>query len=351
MNYTENYHLPQWEETDRVMRTDFNQMCADIESGLLGNAQAAEQFRESGEAQDQLLMKRLLRLAYNQYLTLRRGDLVSDHPSMFYQNGIRDLTMEDAGGTWDGARFVSSGTGGLNSVETFLSQYVEIKSNLKLDRQYPAASRPLEVEICMPGTTRLEKIGLGGRFSENTPHTPIPLLLTLTNQDNGEVEQRFPLQLIFGPENGNTSSEVLPIILFFHVGTHYLLKIEPVGDPLCSCDLHLTSNVYTKVQSAGGGLTRFDISNTIHGIEESSLGLFFVQCKGGGPTGKLTIKWDGREITPDYVCPIWNEQGLELRQMLFIRRDTIPKETTFSVKFDCGAQGSIWFQEWGAVLL
>ena len=25
MNYTERYHLPQWEETDRIMRTDFNQ--------------------------------------------------------------------------------------------------------------------------------------------------------------------------------------------------------------------------------------------------------------------------------------------------------------------------------------
>jgi len=38
MNYTENYHLPQWEETDRIMRTDFNQMCADIESGLTRTA-------------------------------------------------------------------------------------------------------------------------------------------------------------------------------------------------------------------------------------------------------------------------------------------------------------------------
>ena len=42
MNYTEKYHLPQWEENDRVMRTDFNQMCADMETGLEGNAQAAQ---------------------------------------------------------------------------------------------------------------------------------------------------------------------------------------------------------------------------------------------------------------------------------------------------------------------
>ena len=34
MNYTAKYHLPQWEETDRIMRTDFNQMCADMEAGL-----------------------------------------------------------------------------------------------------------------------------------------------------------------------------------------------------------------------------------------------------------------------------------------------------------------------------
>ena len=34
MNYTEKYHLPQWEETDRIMRTDFNQMCADMEKGI-----------------------------------------------------------------------------------------------------------------------------------------------------------------------------------------------------------------------------------------------------------------------------------------------------------------------------
>ena len=43
MNYTEKYHLPQWEESDRVMRTDFNQMCANIESGIDGaRAQAAQ---------------------------------------------------------------------------------------------------------------------------------------------------------------------------------------------------------------------------------------------------------------------------------------------------------------------
>ena len=34
MNYMEKYHLPQWEDSDRVMRTDFNQMCVNIENGI-----------------------------------------------------------------------------------------------------------------------------------------------------------------------------------------------------------------------------------------------------------------------------------------------------------------------------
>ena len=38
MEYTTNYHLPQWVETDRIQMKDFNQMCADIESGLEGKA-------------------------------------------------------------------------------------------------------------------------------------------------------------------------------------------------------------------------------------------------------------------------------------------------------------------------
>lgn len=41
MNYTEKYHLPQWDETDRIMRADFNRMCADMEAGLLKTAQDA----------------------------------------------------------------------------------------------------------------------------------------------------------------------------------------------------------------------------------------------------------------------------------------------------------------------
>ena len=49
MNYTENYHLPQWVETDRIMRTDFNQMCLNMENGL------TERSVDASKAWDSLL--------------------------------------------------------------------------------------------------------------------------------------------------------------------------------------------------------------------------------------------------------------------------------------------------------
>ena len=42
MNYTTNYHLPQWVESDRIMMEDFNQMCADIDGGLTAVQAVAE---------------------------------------------------------------------------------------------------------------------------------------------------------------------------------------------------------------------------------------------------------------------------------------------------------------------
>lgn len=53
MNYTEKYHLPQWEENDRIMRTDFNNAMAALEDELDSHSQRIEQVRgEAATAQE-----------------------------------------------------------------------------------------------------------------------------------------------------------------------------------------------------------------------------------------------------------------------------------------------------------
>ena len=360
MNYTENYHLPQWVKSDRIMMEDFNQMCADIDGelsslsdNLAKNAQAAEALGQHSDARDRLLMRRMLRLAYNQYLVQQSMEPFPQGTSMFYQNGIRDLTADTAGGEWEGARFVGSGTESV-TLQTFFSKYAKQISPLRLDSVNPSANRPLEVEICVPATTRLEYFLISGNFSENHTRTPTPCLLTLTNQDNGEVEQRLEMRAVpGGAESGYMSMDNPSFFLYFHVGTHYLLKLEPIGDSSFSCELNFGyhSNLGKIDSSWGGRVSTLNVSAAIDGISESSFGLLMVQCKAGGPDGRLTVTWDGQEVTPDYVRPIKNQKGLELRQMYFFRTGSIPAKSNFSVHFDCGKQGSIWFQEWGAILL
>ena len=41
MEYTNNYHLPQWVESDRIMMGDFNEAMANIEEGMSNTATAA----------------------------------------------------------------------------------------------------------------------------------------------------------------------------------------------------------------------------------------------------------------------------------------------------------------------
>ena len=50
MNYTTNYHLPQWVKDDRIMMEDFNQMCASLENGLTNAQDAADAAQQTADA-------------------------------------------------------------------------------------------------------------------------------------------------------------------------------------------------------------------------------------------------------------------------------------------------------------
>ena len=53
MNYTANYHLPQWVETDRILMEDFNDMASTLDAALKTNADglaAEEAAREAAVA-------------------------------------------------------------------------------------------------------------------------------------------------------------------------------------------------------------------------------------------------------------------------------------------------------------
>ena len=50
MEYTTNYHLPQWVETDRIMMEDFNDAMSGIDGGINEAKEAAEAAQDTADA-------------------------------------------------------------------------------------------------------------------------------------------------------------------------------------------------------------------------------------------------------------------------------------------------------------
>ena len=50
MNYTQNYHLPQWVESDRVLMEDFNDACVTLENTLTDHGQTLDTLQAADAA-------------------------------------------------------------------------------------------------------------------------------------------------------------------------------------------------------------------------------------------------------------------------------------------------------------
>ena len=115
MEYTTNYHLPQWVETDRIMMGDFNDAMASLESGITTAQAAADSAQQeaeekgfvigsyTGNGPDQYDSGQLIELGFQpQFVIITRGWLSSSGPgSTFFairhsridnQNWVFELT-------------------------------------------------------------------------------------------------------------------------------------------------------------------------------------------------------------------------------------------------------------------
>ena len=106
MNYTENYHLPQWVETDRVLMEDFNAAMSSIENGLTrGNKTRS-------------VLDDLCRDTYRQEIQLRLCHGPGGAQETMWVNPL--ATREDAGGdghAWNSRYGVWLGSGNRATLE------------------------------------------------------------------------------------------------------------------------------------------------------------------------------------------------------------------------------------------
>ena len=190
MDYTQNYHLPQWEKADRIMMDDFNAAMAGIETGLSENRESARLESVRLDAKDAALGERieaarqeaaglsgrnlakaqedlqrgLFRLAYNQCAHLLEKEAPPAVDGLFLQKLDKKEIPSNSAGIeihQDGAWCASSGPGGTveavqDSLE-FLSNLVMVKGNL-------SACEKAVLTFAPTGAVCIRQLSLSGAF-------------------------------------------------------------------------------------------------------------------------------------------------------------------------------------------
>ena len=93
MNYTENYHLPQWVESDRIMMTDFNQAMENIDAGIAATAYAVGEY--TGDGKNMTDGGQLIRLGFHpRFVIVTRGWTSPNNPASTFM-AVGEKTASD----------------------------------------------------------------------------------------------------------------------------------------------------------------------------------------------------------------------------------------------------------------
>ena len=340
MNYTENYHLPQWEETDRVMRTDFNDAMLHIEEGLTVRREGESALR--GEA-----WNRLCRTAYNHYCAVSRIEPFPRQLGVFYQNtGTNTSGISGTIGI-DGAVF--AGKGRLQVTASNFADYVEQVTPLKMVKNKLSACTPLELHVRLPAAVKLMRFVIGGTYSNNAGGSD-PCRVCVINQDTGETEWENEKVLGITSSGGTTFRLDIDLNVFLHAETDYTILIRPLAAIYDGSFDYLNAPSYT-ILSCYRNNGVMTASRTMTEPEGSTGGMMILRCQSGGTGGTLEAAWDKEPLEPSVTRTILDDRGREMQEIIFLRDKPVPPETVLEMKFTCNEGGDFFLYDWGAVLL
>lgn len=350
MNYTEKYHLPQWEETDRIMRTDFNQMCADMESGLAGNAQVSEQLTERIEEVEQeaqelaeaggssakaALLQGLFRLAYNHYFHLLDAE--------------KDL--------WQTGVFTQSFARGAGGKVTGMLQ----QENMVWIGQYQNTPETDTVTTARKVST-MEETGSTYIFTFTARRGMRVTGIKLTSDDDwtASVANRYTVRLFNQAQNtvdaefqatlSQTSYKayLLPVDFVLHCDHYY--RIEIIKEKSEFMKLRLSSMTdyleWTNSSYVEGAATL-----TATGNEENMGGLVLAHYNGWASAGTLSLNWDGKVMTPDIVRAITDKDGRKMKIAEFRRTSEVPASSAMKLTLTCEERGELELYRMGMILV
>lgn len=229
MEYTKNYHLPQWAETDRIMRTDFNQMCANIETGLTQTA-------ADGSKTESLAWNALLRAGRRM---LAEKLPVFDRTRLTCVNGLlfNPLTSAElanilSGATWHERLGVYAGRGEALDpaiLRSGCTSYAPGHSNLDIT----AGNASSSYSFVSPVTGEIKGFTcyLLVFFAGSTTELMLDLSFTVEKKSGTKYTSIYQKNFHIERTGSKTLEEEVPMAVDFPIvkGTEYRLKLKPTA--------------------------------------------------------------------------------------------------------------------------
>lgn len=333
MNYTEKYHLPQWEENDRVLREDFNQMCAGMEGGLL----------ETGQAAQEMLEKGLFRAAYNQYQLMSVTESWPRHLGACF----RDFAERDGSGIsgsliLDGKRWIA------NSEQMLTNQM--LLDTMTCSGGFTSTEDSVKIRFTAPYAGVLNSIRADGGY-ENPNGSVGAYTASLRNLTTGVEESVYKGDLKI---KNNTSGAAVYFFVYMvlHAKQRYELEIKLDKydfTPKFSIDPKSTGILVVKCAESGESYTHYNFSDDIP--SQGVLALVHYDTWGEG--NSITVSWpnEEEEYEPTLVRQITDRHGRRVYEAEFRIRREVPGPGQVRFNFRCVPNGEISVYEWGAVLI
>ena len=360
MDYTKNYHLPQWVKSDRIMMDDFNRMCVDLENGLTGNRQktnelsgqiqrvereAQERDQVNSAAQQVILNDSLFHIAYNHYHLLAAAPAAPWQTGFFHHrlggainpvtaNGWADVNWA----IWHPHAAATYTSNDFRACFQQLSQMVIVKDNA-------AANRPLVIQFTPPGPGRITKMPIYAQMRNNNGSRGY-WHMSFINMATGECEAETTHVSTFELHGSVNVTAVIKEPFYFSGGVTYQFVVTSEDSGYnCTIDFPNASASFA-AESLNAGPTGV-VAHTFQIGEAAEDGAVLVQYRTLGAGCTLALTWDGKVLSPAQTHTFVNTDGRTVREAMFRKNGAVPASTSLQLHVNCPVGQEIFLYSLG----
>ncbi|MBD5148842.1 MAG: hypothetical protein HDT18_00345 [Oscillibacter sp.] len=351
MNYTEKYHLPQWDETDRILRVDFNQMCLNIEKGLrqnaTGSAEASEQIAadiaEAVQTVENKAFDQACRLAYNHYCFAQTLTPFPRQAGVFHL----DTSLADTG--LSGLVKYHDYYQMNYAASTSENQLLSMMDQTEMSVSGSTTLQALTAAFTAPSNGLIQSFLLYAQFYDlSSGITVFPCELKYTDLTDNQTILTTDITLNLNGKSG-TLSQTIQEPLLIACGHKYQVTVTPTSPRLLDGSV---SGRFARLSFTSGATGAKATASCSFQNPGENLGLVAVasyQFTANCPTPKLLA--GGQEVPLWWSRTVEDGKGNNIQEAVFRSNDTVKDNETLQLQLSCGQNETLTLYSWGVTLI